>query len=308
MVRPLRIQAEDSYYHVMTRGQNRRAIFLDDSDKIYFMDLLAETCRTFECQVVAHCLMYNHMHIALHTQHANLSQAIKTLLGTYVQRFNFLHKTDGPLFKGRFKSTLVNDESYLRALVPYIHQNPVKAGICISEQNFEWSSFKLYERFFRGEGVPNWFRLAPGLESKQVFELIHGSSGEFSMGLGPFRSTTELPTLCVEESAWADQLQNRGRNRVVQISDRIAVKRHQIIESFVAKLAAGDGYALKIWAQRKLLGWESEMIAEQMGYESIEPIRRALVKTSRSRHLQQLKRELSDRFLSVEVAKRYGAR
>ncbi len=65
--------------------------------------------------------MTNHYHLLVETPKANLGRIMRHINGVYTQRHNLLKKTDGPLFRGRYKSVLVDEESYLLQLTRYIH-------------------------------------------------------------------------------------------------------------------------------------------------------------------------------------------
>jgi hypothetical protein len=88
--------------------------------------------------------MPNHYHLLVQTPNANLSRAMRHLNGVYTQRFNRIHKKDGPLFRGRFKAILVQEDEYLTHLIRYIHLNPVMANLTQDPLKFPWSSHKQY--------------------------------------------------------------------------------------------------------------------------------------------------------------------
>jgi putative transposase len=100
---------------------------LSKKDYDLFLTTLQEACNLFQVTVYAYCLMPNHYHLLVCTPSANLSRFMRHLNGVYTQRFNREHKRDGPLFRGRFKSILVQEDSYLIEVVRYIHKNPLKA-------------------------------------------------------------------------------------------------------------------------------------------------------------------------------------
>jgi len=137
MPRPPRLDYEGGWYHVMNRGAGRRPIFEDDRDRTMFLELLAE--QRFE--VHAYCTMGNHFHLLVHTPAGGLSDSMQNLSGRYTQWFNARHSTDGPVFRGRFKSVLVDSDSYLASLSRYIHLNPVVAGMVAKPDSYEWSSY-----------------------------------------------------------------------------------------------------------------------------------------------------------------------
>ena len=103
MSRPLRIEYDGAWYHVMNRGGERCLTFVDKRDSEQFLEWLKEITLAFSIQIHAFSLMPNHYHLLIHTPKAGLSRAMRHLNGIYTQRFNSLHGRDGPLFKGREK-------------------------------------------------------------------------------------------------------------------------------------------------------------------------------------------------------------
>ncbi|HUJ09265.1 MAG TPA: transposase [Verrucomicrobiae bacterium] len=153
MARPIRVEFEGAVYHVMARGNERKAVFRDDKDRQRFLETLAEMVERFGVRVHAYCLMGNHYHLLVGTPRGNLSQAMGWLQVTYTVRFNRRHRRSGHLFQGRFKAHLVEADEYGRWLVVYVHLNPVrprqKAATLSAERRLEleryaWSSHQDY--------------------------------------------------------------------------------------------------------------------------------------------------------------------
>ena len=145
MARPLRIDYPETYYHVLSRGNEQRPIFKADRDCAYFLELLEKTAAKFHIEIHAYVLMKNHYHLLVKTtQDGNLSRAIQWLGVTYAGWFNRRYRRSGHLFQGRFKSFLVEDESYFTALCYYIHGNPVRAGLAQAAEDFPYSSARAY--------------------------------------------------------------------------------------------------------------------------------------------------------------------
>ena len=113
MARPWRIEYEGAFYHVMSRGNERRPIFPDDEDRSSFLSALGEMAARFEVEIFAYVLMDNHYHLLLRTPRSNLSRSMQWLGTTYTRRYNVKHHRSGHLFQGRFKNMLVQDESHL---------------------------------------------------------------------------------------------------------------------------------------------------------------------------------------------------
>jgi len=144
LARPLRVELRGAVYHVIARGNERKAIFRDDLDREVYLERLAQCRSRFQFRVLGYCLMNNHVHLALERGPVALSRSMLALQSFYVQRFNFRHKRVGHLFQGRYKAFLVQDERYLFALLRYIHLNPVRARLVDRPEAYRWSSDRCY--------------------------------------------------------------------------------------------------------------------------------------------------------------------
>ncbi len=144
MARPLRLQFPGATYHVFSRGNNRGQVYLTDRDRIKFIELLGRLNEKFAVRIFAYCLMPNHFHLLLETPLGNLSRAVQYLNSTYTAFFNHAHDRTGHVFQGRFKSILVEKDSYLLELTRYIHLNPVATDLSRSPHRYRWSSYRSY--------------------------------------------------------------------------------------------------------------------------------------------------------------------
>lgn len=116
--------------HVTQRGVNRCAIFLDDTDRHHYRRLLRDACRKHGVAIHAFVLMDNHVHLFLSSAMAGcVSRALRQAGQTYVQSFNQRHRRIGTLWQGRFKSSLVDSDTYALRVIRYIELNPVRAAI-----------------------------------------------------------------------------------------------------------------------------------------------------------------------------------
>jgi REP element-mobilizing transposase RayT len=137
----------------MSRGAGRRRIFHGDDYFHAFLDTLEQAHDRFGVQVLCYCLMGNHYHLLVKTPRANLGRAMRHINGVYTQRHNRLRKTDGPLFRGRYKAICVEADSYQLQLSRYIHRNPVEAK-CVSKlDEYPWSSYGYY---VSNQKSPKW--------------------------------------------------------------------------------------------------------------------------------------------------------
>ncbi len=142
MARPLRIEYAGAVYHLTSRGNARKNIFADDSDRTLFMDTLSAVVKRYNWLCHAYCLMDNHYHLMIETPDPNLSMGMRHLNGIYTQRYNRRHKRPGHLFQGRFKAILVEKENYLLELCRYVVLNPVRARMLETPEQWAWSSYR----------------------------------------------------------------------------------------------------------------------------------------------------------------------
>jgi len=144
MPRSKRLQIANAWYHVMNRGSNHQTIFKCTDHYRIFLSLLIDISIIYEIEIHAYCLMRNHYHLLIKTNHENIAKAMKHLNSTYTLAFNRIEQRDGPLFRGRYKSILVDDDCYLLYVSRYIHLNPVEAKIVEHAENFPLSSYRAY--------------------------------------------------------------------------------------------------------------------------------------------------------------------
>jgi len=144
MARPLRITYPGAFYHVTSRGNERKNIFKSKKDREQFLEYLASATFRYDAVIHTYCLMENHYHLLLETPSANLSQIMRHINGAYTTYFNIKHKRAGHLLQGRFKAILVDKDAYAKELSRYIHLNPVRAKIVDAPEKYEWSSYQYY--------------------------------------------------------------------------------------------------------------------------------------------------------------------
>lgn len=141
MARPIRIEYTGALYHVTSRGDRREDIYLDDEDRLIWLDVFSQVCTRFNWRCHAWCLMDNHYHIVVETIEGNLSQGMRQLNGVYTQKSNRRHDRVGHVFQGRYKAILVQKDSYLLELARYVVLNPIRAGMVADLWDWKWSSY-----------------------------------------------------------------------------------------------------------------------------------------------------------------------
>jgi len=144
MSRPLRISFNNAVYHITARGNRKEKIFYSDNDKRIFLQKMDQTSLKYSFICYAYCLMDNHYHLFIKTSLGNISQGMHYLNASYANYFAAKYKTNGPLFQGRYKSLLVDEDNYALTLSSYIHLNPIRAGVTKNLDEYTWSSLLDY--------------------------------------------------------------------------------------------------------------------------------------------------------------------
>ncbi len=147
MPRQPRLRLPGYPLHVIQRGNNRGACFVSDADRVLYLALLEELSKKENCRIHAYVLMTNHVHLlATPVERESMSELMRKLGQKYVQHFNRVHKRTGALWEGRFRSCLVDTETYLLRCHRYIELNPVRAGMVHRPAEYPWSSHRANAR------------------------------------------------------------------------------------------------------------------------------------------------------------------
>jgi len=179
MARPLRIQFENAYYHVTCRGNSGQETFSIDADRSRFLDLLERSKDVYQTEILAYVLMSTHFHLLVKTPLGNLQEFMRHFNISYTSYYNWKHDRIGHLYQGRYKSFLVDADSYLQEVSRYVHLNPIRvklqSGMTLDEKrkylrNYRWSSYCGY--------------LSPGerREFLQVEEVLAYFGGDTAKG------------------------------------------------------------------------------------------------------------------------------
>src|SRR3989442_4063672 len=151
MARPPRLELPDVPLHVVQRGNNRAACFFNEVDRRFYLKCLATAALARGCAIHAYVLMTNHVHLLVTPSEAGAVGVMMQDVGRrYVRVINTIHGRTGSLWEGRFKSSLIDSESYLLACHRYIELNPVRAGMVGHPAQYPWSSHGYY-----GSARPN---------------------------------------------------------------------------------------------------------------------------------------------------------
>ena len=127
-------------HHITQRGNRRENVFFSEEDRSVYLGWLKTYCDKYKVEVLAYCLMTNHIHlIAVPKSEDGLQKVLKPLHMRYAQRINRNKGWKGHLWQGRFFSSPL-DESYLWAAIRYVERNPVRAKIVTKAEKYPWSS------------------------------------------------------------------------------------------------------------------------------------------------------------------------
>ncbi len=144
-------------YHLVQRGNNRQACFMDAADYRRYLELWQETSRRYGVAVHAYCLMTNHVHfLATPAETDSLSNTTKVVGSRFAQYINRKYQRTGTLWEGRHRASLVQSERYLLTCYRYIELNPVRAGMVAWPQDYFWSSHRI-----NAWGEPGWIHPHP---------------------------------------------------------------------------------------------------------------------------------------------------
>ena len=132
----------------MLRGINGQQIFADNQDYEKLLEILNYCKAISEFEIFAYCLMSNHIHLLLKEDKEPIEQIMKRITTRFVYWYNIKYQRVGHLFQDRFKSESVENDEYFITVIWYLHQNPIKAGICKKPQDYTFSS---YNEFFKNQ-------------------------------------------------------------------------------------------------------------------------------------------------------------
>ena len=140
MARIARVVAHGLPHHIIQRGNRRQQVFFHEGDYREYLRLLATYSQRFNVDILAYCLMPNHVHlIAIPREDGELAKAIGETHRNYTRFINFRENWRGYLWQGRF-SSYVLDERYLLAATRYVLLNPVRAKLAENPWDYRWSS------------------------------------------------------------------------------------------------------------------------------------------------------------------------
>jgi putative transposase len=169
VARPLRIEFEGAVYHVTSRGDDRRKIFSTKRDYEKFKEYLRDAKEKYRFILHCYVLMSNHYHLLIETPEKNLSRIMHFINSSYTTYTNVKKKRNGHLFQGRYKSIVIDKDSYLLELSRYLHLNPVRAKMVDKPEDYPHSSYK---SFISAQGDHVMESLSKKRQPRHISELI----------------------------------------------------------------------------------------------------------------------------------------
>ncbi|WP_321973606.1 transposase [Paratractidigestivibacter sp.] len=164
MPRQARVIAESGFYHLILKGNGSWVLFEDSVDMKRFVQQLKKSFDRYETQLIAWCLMSNHVHLIICEREGLLAQAMQSLMTAYAHHLNERQGRSGHVFEDRYWRVPIEDDGQLLEAVRYVHNNPEKAGIC-DAKDYYWSSYGEYA------GMRNAIKAA---DTTMILEMLGG--------------------------------------------------------------------------------------------------------------------------------------
>lgn len=243
MARPLRIVYPGAIYHVTTRGNERKELYLDDEDCEVMRQKLAASLERFQVRLYAYVFMRNHFHLLVETPQANLSRFMQHFNTAYTVYFNRRHQRHGHLLEGRFTARLVENSQYVLRLTRYIHLNPVNVKsvhrlsleqrIALLRQ-FRWSSYGGYTNI---SGKENFLDYAPLLAWLGAGKKDHAKAYQEFVEGGIAQSDEELAEMLARSSKaiggesfcrWAEAEQQKSLSHF-KAPEEIRMRKREVV-------------------------------------------------------------------------------
>ena len=141
MARLARLAVAGQAHHLIQRGNNGQAVFLDDEDRRAYLAALRDAASAHAVAIHAYVLMDSHVHLlATPSTPEGLSRMMQALGRRYVGGFNRRHGRSGTLWEGRFRGAVIESERYFLSCMRYIEANPVRSGLVSQAADYPWSS------------------------------------------------------------------------------------------------------------------------------------------------------------------------
>lgn len=163
MPRQARVIVPDMPHHIVQRGHNRKAVFVENRDYEYYLANLAEWKQSLGLKVYSYCLMTNHIHLIVEANDdpGDIGRLMKRLAGRQTRFVNKMEQRTGSLWESRYKISPIDADDYLLQCCRYVELNPVKAGVVERAGEYPWSSY----RAVIGDVRCEWLDVSPSFEA-----------------------------------------------------------------------------------------------------------------------------------------------
>lgn len=261
MPRQARLDAPDALHHVMVRGINKIAIFIDDHDRESFIERLHINLNDCGCSVYAWSLMDNHLHLLIKSGGRGLSSLMRKQLTWYAVYFNHKYHRSGHLFENRYKSTICEEERYLLALIRYIHFNPMRAGIVKTLEEldqYKWSGHSVIMGNQKREWMATRYVLAQFGGALKKAKTAYRRFVEEGISQG---RSTELTGggLIRSQGGWSEVISKKRKGMVLESDERV-LGGSEFIRQILEESAEEDNAQLKVRRTTKSI---SDIVEEQ---------------------------------------------
>jgi len=140
MPRKARLILDNVCYHIVTRGNEKRVVFRDESDFKEYIKLILKYKDRYKSRLYGWCFMNNHVHMVIESE--NLIKFMHGINLSYAKYFRYKYKGAGHLWQDRYKSFVIQKDGYLINCISYIEYNPVRAKIALRPEDYQWSSYR----------------------------------------------------------------------------------------------------------------------------------------------------------------------
>lgn len=295
MARPLRIQYAGALYHVVSRGNDRGAIFRDDKDRERRLEWLQRTVDRERWRMHAFVLLPDRDHLFVQTTEPNLSAGMQYLNGCYTSYFNRRHDRRGHLFEGRYKGHLIQPNGYWLAVSRYVHRLPLVEKLSADLTNYQWSSFPGYRRknqsldwvyyssvlgAVKGRSRGAYSRMVLRSNKDKEPSPFEKAEGGLILGSDEFlESTRERVTGNVDDES-VPQIKTLQRRPSLEKIIEVVAKH---FECDPASWVSGtrhdsNGRAVVAYLAREVFSYAAKEVAAAIGYKSHGSIRGAVLR------------------------------
>ncbi len=283
MARQLRVEFENAFHHITSRGNQRDKIFYDAADREKFLEILSRTKERYGFLLHAYALMDNHYHLLMETPKANLSQIMQNINTSYTVYVNRKYQRHGHLLQGRFKGIIVDKDKYLISLSRYIHLNPVRAKLVKRPVDYPWTSYSAFieqkseNSLIDKEDTLLYFSKRINRAAKAYKEFVEADEGKHEspftameagllLGTGPFK----VKVLELIERMKVDEEIVQAKRLRKRVSIGSVVKACQLYygknrKALVERVKGNEGRQVAIYLAKILSGEKGKEIGRYFG-------------------------------------------